>query len=247
VRATNLLISSVMADSESTREGGRGRGRGQAPRRSHRDQGLPPEETKSLDEVAKEARQVSAVKRKAANERKQRPSQDTQDQPDSEPPVQDAHHASPDGVAEPGSNVKASGDHAEDSSSDSRVAFMGVSGSDAPTQASVGDAVKKESSAEGGASEPPRPSQDVQEEIVIWDDDLEQEEKPAPQLSVPAEAPSIKSEGPLSTVKGEVAPRMRLRPDARRSSRRRLKSPCRPVERVHSGLRRRRHPEWMST
>jgi hypothetical protein len=77
-----------------------------------------------------------------------------------------------------------------------------------------GGAVKRESSAEGGASEPPRPSQDAQEEIVISDDDLEQEEKPAPQLSVPDEAPSIKSEGPLSTVKGEVAP-----PDASASGR----------------------------
>jgi hypothetical protein len=138
VRATNLLISRVMADSESTREGGRGRGRGQAPRRSRRAQGFPPEETKSLDEVAKEARQASAVKSKAAKERKKRASQVAQDQPDSEPPVQDAHHASPDGAAEPGSNVKASGDPAEDSSSDSSVGFMGVSSPDASTQASVG-------------------------------------------------------------------------------------------------------------
>jgi hypothetical protein len=112
VRATNLLISSVMADSESTREGGRGRGRGQAPRRPRRAQGLPPEKTMSLDEVAKEARQASAMKRKAAKERKKRASQVAQDQPDSEPPVPDAHHASPDGAAEPGSNVKASGDPA---------------------------------------------------------------------------------------------------------------------------------------
>ncbi|KAE8964461.1 hypothetical protein PR003_g30208 [Phytophthora rubi] len=45
-------------------------GRGSASRASRRVQGLPPEETKSLDEVKREARKANAAKRKAAEEKK---------------------------------------------------------------------------------------------------------------------------------------------------------------------------------
>ncbi|KAE8887279.1 hypothetical protein PF003_g28542 [Phytophthora fragariae] len=45
-------------------------GRGSASRASRRVQGLPPEETESLDEVKREARKANDAKRKAAEEKK---------------------------------------------------------------------------------------------------------------------------------------------------------------------------------
>ncbi|KAE8961263.1 hypothetical protein PR003_g32755 [Phytophthora rubi] len=64
-------------------------GRGSASRASRRVQGLPPEETKSLDEVKREARKANAAKRKAAEEKKKLAA--AEEQMSSELDVQDAH------------------------------------------------------------------------------------------------------------------------------------------------------------
>ncbi|KAE9078127.1 hypothetical protein PF010_g23249 [Phytophthora fragariae] len=64
-------------------------GRGSASRASRRVQGLPPEETKSLDEVKREARKANAAKRKAAEEKKKLAAAEEQSSPG--PDVQDAH------------------------------------------------------------------------------------------------------------------------------------------------------------
>ncbi|KAE8986722.1 hypothetical protein PR002_g22265 [Phytophthora rubi] len=66
-------------------------GRGSASRASRRVQGLPPEETKSLDEVKREARKANAAKRKAAEEKKRLAA--AEEQPSSGLDVQDAHQA----------------------------------------------------------------------------------------------------------------------------------------------------------
>uniref|UniRef100_H3H209 Peptidase A2 domain-containing protein n=1 Tax=Phytophthora ramorum TaxID=164328 RepID=H3H209_PHYRM len=143
-----------------------------------------------MADMNQERRQAAAAKRKAAKgQKEQKEPRDFQFQPDSEPPIQDAHQATPDGGVKIGLNAEASGDPAEDSSSDLSVEYVGVSGPDAPAQASVGGAVKN-----------------VQEEIVISDDDLESEEKRPAHKDPPDEAPTIKREGPLSTVKEEVTP-----------------------------------------
>ncbi|KAE9264644.1 hypothetical protein PF001_g31199 [Phytophthora fragariae] len=57
-------------------------GRGSASRASRRVQGLPPEETKSLDEVKREARKANAAKRKAAEEKKKLSAAEEQSSPD---------------------------------------------------------------------------------------------------------------------------------------------------------------------
>ncbi|KAE9169046.1 hypothetical protein PF004_g28310 [Phytophthora fragariae] len=64
-------------------------GRGSASRASRRVQGLPPEETKSLDEVKREARKANSAKRKAAEEKKKLAA--AEEQMSSELDVQDAH------------------------------------------------------------------------------------------------------------------------------------------------------------
>ncbi|KAE9072220.1 hypothetical protein PF010_g25570 [Phytophthora fragariae] len=64
-------------------------GRGSASRASRRVQGLPPEETKSLDEVKREARKANAAKRKAAEEKKKLAADE--EQTSSGLDVQDAH------------------------------------------------------------------------------------------------------------------------------------------------------------
>ncbi|KAE9159798.1 hypothetical protein PF005_g31382 [Phytophthora fragariae] len=64
-------------------------GRGSASRASRRVQGLPPEETKSLDEVKREARKANAAKRKAAEEKKKLSAAEEQSSPGLD--VQDAH------------------------------------------------------------------------------------------------------------------------------------------------------------
>ncbi|KAE9065506.1 hypothetical protein PF005_g28349 [Phytophthora fragariae] len=64
-------------------------GRGSASRASRRVQGLPPEETKSLDEVKREARKANAAKRKAAEEKKKLTAAEDQSSPGLD--VQDAH------------------------------------------------------------------------------------------------------------------------------------------------------------
>ncbi|KAE9310819.1 hypothetical protein PR003_g20171 [Phytophthora rubi] len=66
-------------------------GRGSASRASRRVQGLPPEETKSLDEVKREARKANAAKRKAAEEKKKLAA--AEEQTSSGLDVQDAHQA----------------------------------------------------------------------------------------------------------------------------------------------------------
>ncbi|KAE9264663.1 hypothetical protein PR003_g32723, partial [Phytophthora rubi] len=64
-------------------------GRGSASRASRRVQGLPPEETKSLGEVKREARKANAAKRKAAEEKKKLAA--AEEQTSSELDVQGAH------------------------------------------------------------------------------------------------------------------------------------------------------------
>ncbi|KAE8973170.1 hypothetical protein PR003_g23648 [Phytophthora rubi] len=64
-------------------------GRNPASRASRRVQGPPPEETKSLDEVKREARKVNATKRKAAEEKKKLAAAEEQSSPGLD--VQDAH------------------------------------------------------------------------------------------------------------------------------------------------------------
>ncbi|KAE8957646.1 hypothetical protein PR003_g31929 [Phytophthora rubi] len=64
-------------------------GRGSASRASRRVQGLPPEETKSLNEVKREARKANAAKRKAADEKKKLAA--AEEQTSSGLDVQDAH------------------------------------------------------------------------------------------------------------------------------------------------------------
>ncbi|KAE8898176.1 hypothetical protein PF005_g8187 [Phytophthora fragariae] len=65
-------------------------GRGSASRASRRVQGLPPEETKSLDEVKREARKATAAKRKAAEEKKKLAAAEEQSSPGLD--VQDAQY-----------------------------------------------------------------------------------------------------------------------------------------------------------
>jgi uncharacterized damage-inducible protein DinB len=189
-----------MAGTESTREGERGGG--QAQRQSRRAQGLPPEETKTLDELKKERHQAIAAKRKAAKEQKERESQDVQDQPDSEPVTQGAHHANLDASPEDGSSGKTSGDSKRNSSSVTSVEAEGVSIQDAPAQASEGGAKEVESSAESGHLGPPKPSQDAHD-VIIVDDDSDVEDKRPSTDDILDEAPTIKSEGPLSAVTEE--------------------------------------------
>ncbi|OWY93859.1 hypothetical protein PHMEG_00036585, partial [Phytophthora megakarya] len=69
---------------------------------------------------------------------------------------------------------------------------LGVSGPDVPEQASVGSAVKVESPAVDGTSESSQLGHDVIEVDAL-------EEK-----TIPDETPTIKLEGPLSTVKEEA-------------------------------------------
>ncbi|OWZ11524.1 hypothetical protein PHMEG_00015442 [Phytophthora megakarya] len=79
------------------------------------------------------------------------------------------------------------------SNSNSTVEVLGVSGPDVPEQASVGGAVKFESPAVDGTSEKSQLGHDVIEVDAL-------EEK-----AIPGETPTIKLEGPLSTVKDEAA------------------------------------------
>jgi hypothetical protein len=193
-----------MAGTESTREGERGgQERGQAQRQSRRAQGLPPEETKTLDELKKERRQAIAAKRKAAKEQKERESQDVQDQPDSEPVTQDAHHANLDASPEDGSSGKTSGDSKRNFSSVTSVEAEGVSVQDAPAQALEGGVKEVESSAESGPLGTPKPSQDPHD-VIIVDDDSDVEDKRPPTDDILDEAPTIKSEGPLAAVTEEL-------------------------------------------
>ncbi|KAE9311095.1 hypothetical protein PR003_g20103 [Phytophthora rubi] len=64
-------------------------GRGSASRASRRVQGLPPEETKRLDEVKREARKANSAKRKAAEEKKKLTT--AEEQTSTGLNVQDAH------------------------------------------------------------------------------------------------------------------------------------------------------------
>ncbi|OWY92215.1 hypothetical protein PHMEG_00038868, partial [Phytophthora megakarya] len=112
--------------------------------------------------------------------------------PDSEEEIQDAHHVTLDGTAEDGQEESAPVGSGADSNSDSSVEVLGVSGPDVPEQASVGDAVKVESPAVDKPSERSQLGHDVIEVDAL-------EEK-----AIPGETPTIKLEGPLSTVKEEV-------------------------------------------
>ncbi|OWY96530.1 hypothetical protein PHMEG_00033179, partial [Phytophthora megakarya] len=89
-------------------------------------------------------------------------------------------------------------DSGADSNSDSSVEILGVSGPDVPEQASVGGAVKVESPAVDGTSEKSQLGHDVIEVDAL-------EEK-----AIPGETPTIKLEGPLSTVKERSGWKVRL-------------------------------------
>ncbi|EGZ28850.1 hypothetical protein PHYSODRAFT_322474 [Phytophthora sojae] len=178
-----------MAGSESIRERGRG-GRTDGVRRSRRTQGMPPEEQLSLEEVERNARRTNAARRKAAREEKE--STEAQDQPESEPAAQDAHHVSLDAVT-PNDEEKGPPSGSEvNSTPGSEVEVVGVSIPDVSTQASVGGAVKVESSAVDRPSGTSRPAQDV---IVL---DVDSDESPS-------QARTIKGEGPLPAVQEEPA------------------------------------------
>ncbi|KAE9261846.1 hypothetical protein PF008_g32750, partial [Phytophthora fragariae] len=165
---------------ESTREGGRSAREG--TRRSRRTQGAPPEEQLSLEEVERSARRRNAERRKAAREEKE--STDAQDQPNLEPAVQDAHQASPDTGAREGVNEAPPEDSERDPNSESQ----GASIPDAPTHASVGDAVKVEPPAADETSESSPPVQDV---VTL--------EEESSRLT-------CKEEGPLPAVQEEPMP-----------------------------------------
>ncbi|ETI30070.1 hypothetical protein F443_22810 [Phytophthora nicotianae P1569] len=185
---------------DSTRGKGRGRkGGNPGLRQSLRAQGLPPEEQPSLEEVEKAARERNAAKRKAAAEKKEKESSGVQDRDTPDADVPDAHHAVPDAVA-PDVEEKTPSDSARSSHSSASVEFVGVSAPDIPTQASVGGAVKVKCPAEGGPSGSLKPRSDV---IVL--DDSEGEAEVSPKMVAPDITPTIKEEGPLSTVKEEAA------------------------------------------
>ncbi|POM63221.1 hypothetical protein PHPALM_27504, partial [Phytophthora palmivora] len=112
--------------------------------------------------------------------------------PDSVDTIQGAHHVSLDEVTDDGQKESAPVGSGGDSSSDSSVEVVGVSVSDAPGQASVGGAVVVERPAEEVLAKP-QPDEDV----ISVDDDAEEK-------AIPDETPTIKLEGPLSTVKEEV-------------------------------------------
>ncbi|ETI40815.1 hypothetical protein F443_13883 [Phytophthora nicotianae P1569] len=127
---------------DSTRGKGHGRkGRNPGLRQSLCAQGLPPEEQLSLEEVEKAARERNSAKRKAAAEKKEKESSGVQDRDTPDVDVPDAHHAVPDAVA-PDVEEMTPSDSARSSHSSASVEFVGVSAPDAPTQASVGGAVK---------------------------------------------------------------------------------------------------------
>ncbi|KAE9299741.1 hypothetical protein PF008_g23169, partial [Phytophthora fragariae] len=123
-------------------------------RRSRRTQGVPPEEQLSLEEVERSARQRNAERRKAAREEKE--STDAQD-------ARSGAGRSECAPSFPGYRRSrrlgrsASGRLGEDPNSESQ----GASSPDAPTQASVADAVNVEPPAVDETSGSSRPAQDV--------------------------------------------------------------------------------------
>ncbi|OWY93525.1 LOW QUALITY PROTEIN: hypothetical protein PHMEG_00037051 [Phytophthora megakarya] len=145
------------------------------------------EEQKSLEVIEKEARSRRAV---AREEKKAVESKDARTQPDSEEEIQDAHHVILDCTAEDGPEESAPVGSGADSNSDSSVEVLGVSGPDVPEQASVGGTVK--SPAVDETSESSRLGYGVIEVDAL-------DEK-----ATPGETPTIKLEGPLSTVKEEA-------------------------------------------
>ncbi|POM77263.1 Hypothetical protein PHPALM_5380, partial [Phytophthora palmivora] len=154
---------------------------------------MQPEAQKPLDIVEKEARARSAAKRRAAREeKKEAEPMDAQEQPDSEDTIQGAHHVSLDEVTEDGLKESAPVGSGGDSSSNSSVEVVDVSVSDAPVQASVGGAAVVECPADEVLVKP-QPDEDV----ITVDDDSEEK-------MIPDETPTIKLEGPLSTVKEEL-------------------------------------------
>ncbi|EGZ10328.1 hypothetical protein PHYSODRAFT_396532, partial [Phytophthora sojae] len=161
------------------REGGRGGGRGEASRQSRRGQGLPPEEHKALDDVVWEARKAGAGKRKAVLEEKKKASAAVQDQAAPESSVLDAHQANQDEAPEADSteSVPAGTECVPDPATGLDEGESAQD--DEPAQASVGGADEVEPPAEDRFSDSPQPD----DEVEILD-----------------EAPTIKHEGPLSTV-----------------------------------------------
>ncbi|EGZ15985.1 hypothetical protein PHYSODRAFT_263128 [Phytophthora sojae] len=106
--------------------------------------------------------------------------------------AQDAHHVSLD-AATPDDEEKGPPSGSEvNSTPDSEVEVVGVSIPDVPTQASVGGAVKVESSAVDEPSGTSRPAQDV----IVLDDNSDES---------PSQARTIKGEGPLPAVQEEPA------------------------------------------
>ncbi|EGZ18858.1 hypothetical protein PHYSODRAFT_253977 [Phytophthora sojae] len=152
---------------------------------------MPPEEQLSLEEVERNARRTNAARRKAGREEKE--STEAQDQPDSEPAAQDAHHVSL-GAATPDDEEKVPPSGSEvNSTPDSEVEVVGVSIPDVPAQASVGGTVKVESSAVDKPSGTSRPAQDV----IVPDDDSDESL---------TQARMIKEESPLLAVQEGPVP-----------------------------------------
>ncbi|EGZ10914.1 hypothetical protein PHYSODRAFT_519095 [Phytophthora sojae] len=168
-----------MTGRKEAREGGHGGGRSEASRRSRRGQGLPPEEHKALNDVVREARNASAEKRKAALEEKKKVSATVQDQAAPESSVLDAHQANQDEAPEADSteSVPAGTECVPDPATGLDEGKSAQD--DEPAQASVGGADEVEPPAEDRVSASPQ----TDDEVEILD-----------------EAPTIKHEGPLSTV-----------------------------------------------
>ncbi|GMF21522.1 unnamed protein product [Phytophthora fragariaefolia] len=148
-----------------------------------------------LEEVERSARRRNVAGRKAAREKEK--STEAEDQPDRELAVQDAHQASLDTGAREGLNEVPPEDSERGPNSESQ----GASTSDAPAQASVGDAVKVEPPAADDTSESSQPVQDV---VTLDDADDESaritckeegllpavQEEPVPHVRTEAEQPS---------------------------------------------------------
>ncbi|ETP30766.1 hypothetical protein F442_20300, partial [Phytophthora nicotianae P10297] len=174
---------------DSTRGKGRGRkDRNPGLRQSLRAQELPPKKQPSLEEVKKAARERNTAKRKAGAEKKEKESSGVQDRDNPDADVSDAHHAVPDAVA-PDVEEKTPSDSARSSHSSASMEFVGVSAPDAPTQASVGGAVKVKCPAEGGPLGFLKPRSDV---IVL--DDSEDEAEISPEMVAPDVTPTVKEE-----------------------------------------------------
>ncbi|GMF28248.1 unnamed protein product [Phytophthora fragariaefolia] len=112
---------------------------------------MPPEEQSSLEEVERTARRRKAARRRPAREEKE--STEAQDQPDSEPAIQEAHQATLDAGTRDGSVEEPPKGSERDSVSES----LGVSNSDASTPGVSRRRCQVEPPAVDATSEAPQP------------------------------------------------------------------------------------------